>query len=46
MLQSHSQYKYNIGVFVCLQAGCRSSVAERLWVKQAVLGSNPIGYQI
>ena len=31
---------------VCLLAGCRSSVAERLCVMQAVLGSIPSGDQI
>ncbi len=38
-------HKYRIGMFVLL-AGCRSSVAERLGIKQAILDSIPGGDQI
>ncbi len=30
---------------LCLRTGCRNSVKERLCIKQAVLGSIPVGNQ-
>ena len=46
MLQSHSQYKYKIVVFVCRLVVAAQWLSACALSKQAVLGSNPIDDQI